>query len=47
MALSQEALPGPDKYRRGCSQPSIELSTGYPMKELEKGPKELKFAAPI
>jgi hypothetical protein len=36
-----------DKYRNGCSQPSIELSTGFPIKELEKGPKELKgFADP-
>ncbi|GAB1303094.1 Tenomodulin [Apodemus speciosus] len=30
-----EALPEPD-------QPTIELSTGTPMEELEKGPKELK-----
>ena len=37
----------PDKYKGGCSQPAIGLSTGYPMEELEKGPKELKgFAAP-
>ena len=28
-----------DKYRGGCSQPTIELST---MDELEKRPKELK-----
>ena len=34
-------------YRGGHSQPAIELSTGSPMGELEKGPKELKgFAAP-
>jgi hypothetical protein len=34
-------------YRSVCSQPSIEQSTGYPMDELEKGPKELKgIAAP-
>jgi hypothetical protein len=40
-------LPVPDKYRSGCSQPSIGWSTWSPMKELEKGPKELKgFAAP-
>jgi hypothetical protein len=32
----------PEKYRRRCSKPSIVLSTGSPMKELEKGPKELK-----
>jgi hypothetical protein len=37
----------PDKYRSGCVQPSIGLSTGSSMKELEKGLKELKgFAAP-
>ena len=36
-----------NKYRGGHSQPTIELSTGSPMEELEKGPKELKgFAAP-
>jgi hypothetical protein len=35
------------KYRSGCSQLSIGQSTGSPMKELEKVPKELKgFAAP-
>jgi hypothetical protein len=35
------------KYRSGCSQPSIGVSTGFPMKELEKVPKELKgFAVP-
>jgi hypothetical protein len=35
------------KYRGVCSQLPIGLSTGFPMKELEKGPKELKgFAAP-
>ena len=32
----------PDKYRSGCSQPSIGLSIGSSMKELEKGPKGLK-----
>jgi hypothetical protein len=37
----------PDKYRGECTQLSIELSTGFPMEELEKGPKDLKgFAAP-
>jgi hypothetical protein len=47
LAVSWEALPVPDKYRSGFSQPSIGLSTRSPMKELEKGPKELKgFAAP-
>jgi hypothetical protein len=47
IALSWEALPEPDKYRSGCSQPSIGLNIGSPMKDLENGPKELKgFAAP-
>ena len=42
-----EALLVHDKYRGGHSKPSIELSIGSPMGELEKGPKELKgFAAP-
>jgi hypothetical protein len=37
----------PDKYRSGWSQPYIGQSTGSPLKELEKVPKELKgFAAP-
>ena len=31
-----------DKYRWGHSQPAIKLRTGFPMEELEKGPKELK-----
>jgi hypothetical protein len=31
-----------EKYRTGCSQPSIGWSTGSPAKELEKRPKELK-----
>ena len=35
-----------DKYRGRHSQPAIEpLSTGSPMGELEKGPKELKGIA--
>jgi hypothetical protein len=32
----------PGKYRGGCSQSSIGQSTGSPVKELEKVPKELK-----
>ena len=33
--------------RNQCSQPVIGQSTGSPIKELEKGPKELKeFATP-
>jgi hypothetical protein len=47
IAVSYGALPVPGKYRSGCSQSSIERSTGSPMKELEKVPKELKgLAAP-
>ena len=47
MLVTWEALLVNDTYREGHSQPMIELSTGSPMKELEKGPKELKwFAAP-
>jgi hypothetical protein len=47
LAVSREALPVPDKYRSGCSQPTIGLSTGFPMEEVEKGLKELKgFATP-
>jgi hypothetical protein len=30
MAVSQEALPEPDKYRGGCSQPTIGLNMGVP-----------------
>jgi hypothetical protein len=33
ITVSWEALPMPDKYRSGCSQPSIVQSTGSPMKE--------------
>jgi hypothetical protein len=45
ITVSWEALPVPDKYR--CSQPTIGLSTGSPMVELEKGLTELKgFATP-
>jgi hypothetical protein len=47
IAGSWEALPVPDKYRSGYSQPSIGLSIGSPMKELEKVLRELKgFATP-
>jgi hypothetical protein len=46
IAVSWEVLQEPDKNRGGCSQPTIGLSTGSPMEELEKGLKELKsFAA--
>ena len=29
MAASRDTLPKPDKYRGGCSQPTIGLSTGF------------------
>jgi hypothetical protein len=45
IAVSCEALPVPGNYRSGCSQSSIGRSTGSPMKELEKGPKELMGSA--
>jgi hypothetical protein len=41
MAVSQEALPEPNKYRGRCSQPTIGLSVGSLIEELEKGLKEL------
>ena len=44
MAVYQEALPVPDIFRGGCSQPSFGWSTWSSMEELEKGLKEL--AAP-
>ena len=37
--VSLEVLPEPDKYRGGCPQPTIGLSTGTLMEELEKGLK--------
>jgi hypothetical protein len=41
------ALTEPYKYRGGFSLPTIRLSTGYLIEELEKGLKELKgFATP-
>jgi hypothetical protein len=47
IAVSCEALPVSDKYRSGCSQPSIGQSSWSSMKELENVLKELKgFAAP-
>jgi hypothetical protein len=36
-------MPVPGKYRSGCSQ----SSTGPPMEELEKVPKELKGSATL
>jgi hypothetical protein len=47
VSVPQEALPVPDKCRGGCPQPTIELNTGFPTVELDKGPKELKgFVVP-
>jgi hypothetical protein len=40
--IGQNILPVPDKYRGGCSQPTIGLSTLSPMDDLEKGLKEMK-----
>jgi hypothetical protein len=48
MRANQELMFRRDafKYRGGCLQATIGLSMGFPMKELEKGLKELKvFAA--
>jgi hypothetical protein len=42
IAVFGTAPPVPEKYRGGCSKPTIVLSTRSPKKELEKGPKELK-----
>jgi hypothetical protein len=37
----------PEKCRGECLKPTIEMSTGTPVEELEKGLKELKgFATP-
>jgi hypothetical protein len=41
IAVSWEALPVPDKYRGGGSQPTIGQRTGSTVEELEKGFKEL------
>jgi hypothetical protein len=35
-------MPGPSKHRSGCSQSAIAWTTGPPMEELEKVPKDLK-----
>ena len=44
---SLESLLVPDKYRGGCSQPTIGLNTGSLIQELEKRPKDQKGFAPI
>jgi hypothetical protein len=41
IAVSWEPLPELDKYRGGCSQPTIGLNMGSPVEELEKGLKEM------
>ena len=47
IAVSGVSPPVPNKYRVGSSQSTSGLKTGSPMKELEKGPEELKgLAAP-
>ena len=47
MTVSQKARSEPYKYRGGCSQPIIGLSTRSPIEELKKGLKELKgFVTP-
>jgi hypothetical protein len=46
IAVPREALPVPDKYNGGCSQPTTGLSTVSPMEELENEPNDMKgFAA--
>jgi hypothetical protein len=40
MTVSWEVLPEPDRYRGRCSKPTIGLSAGSLMEELEKGLKE-------
>ena len=48
IVVSWEALPVPDKYRNRCSLPSMELSTGTPMKDLEKRTQGVEgFWSPI
>jgi hypothetical protein len=44
---SRENNTGPSKHRSGCSQSAIERTTGPPMEELEKAPKELKGTATL
>jgi hypothetical protein len=47
IAVFLEALPEPDQYIHGCSQPTIRLSMGTPNAKLVEGLKELKgFATP-
>jgi hypothetical protein len=45
--VSCKTMPGPSKHRSGCTQSAIEWTTGPPMEELEKAPKELKGTATL
>ena len=45
IAVIWDALLVHAKYIGGNTQPAIELSTGSPMDEIEKGSKELKGIA--
>jgi hypothetical protein len=47
IAVSCEAMPGPNKHKSGCSQSAIGWITGPPVEELEKVPKELKGSATL
>jgi hypothetical protein len=47
IAVSYDAMPVPGKYRSGCSQSSIRLNTGTPVKKVEKAAKELKGPATL
>ena len=50
IAVSWEAFLEPDKYRSGCLQSTIKLTTGTPMKELGEGLRESKgpyMASPL
>ena len=46
IAVTWEALLVPEKYRSWGLQPSIGLSTGSPMEELEKGPQSWRGLQP-
>jgi hypothetical protein len=45
IAVSCEAMPESGKHRSGCSQSAIGWTTGPPMEEPEKVPKDLKVSA--
>jgi hypothetical protein len=47
VAVSCETMPGPSKHRSGCPQSANGWTTGLPMEELEKVPKELKGSATL